>query len=336
MGWSSSQTINKGGITPITPPIFFMKTYISDPNCYKFTKEMIDHFASLGEEKHSIYYDPEMVKWADVVWFETCDNSIHQATQEAMNGETAESTGLKDKKVICRIIDIDAWCGLHNHVDWSYVDDVIFLAPHIKELVEKDINFSQYNIKTHIIPCGVDLNKFTNVQKTYGKNIAWVAERWYGKGVDLFLQFATMLYKTNPEYKIFSVGVWADSCVGGWYKAYIDQFIKDNPMNVEFIDRVENMNDFLSGMDYAISFSKKEAFSYAIAEGMAKGLKPLVHNFYGAKHIYPVKYIWNTLDEAIQMIKEPIEPEEYRRFIETNYSMEKMLRRIDEEVLQIL
>ena len=304
-----------------------MKIVMFDPNCYKFTDDMINYWEAQGHEtRKSLYYDPVLVDWADVVWFETCDNNLYQAT----NGDNPEwkLTNFKDKKVICRVIDIEVWSGLHKMVDWALVDETIFIAPHIRNEVLKDVEVGS----NQIVYNGVNLEKFTmRKDPANTKKIAWVAERWYAKGVDLFLQYAATLYKRDPEYKIYAVGIWADSCANGWYKAYIDQFIRENPMNVEFIDHVPDMNEFLEDKSHCILFSKKEAFSYAIAEGMAKGLKPIIHNFYGAKDLWPEKYIWNTIDEAIWMTLDFVnyDPEEYRKHIEDTYPNEKMLSAFD-------
>lgn len=303
------------------------KIIIFDPNCYKFTDDMVKYWQSLGHDvRRSIYYDPSLVQWADVIWFETCDNNLIQATRDGEYGWKLSDIDMTGKMVICRVIDIEVWTGLHRSVDWNYVDEVIFIAPHIRNEVLKDVDIKSH----HLIPCGVNIDRF-NFNGKPGKNIAWVAERWHAKGVDLFLQYAAMLYKADPEYKIYAVGIWADSCAHTWYKAYIDQFIMENPMNVEFIEHVPDMNEFLNEMNYCILFSKKEAFSYAIAEGMSKGMKPIIHNFYGAKDIWPEKYIWNTIDEAILMTTNFMDyhPEEYRKFIEENYTHTKMLESFD-------
>src|SRR3972149_6387411 len=158
-----------------------------DPNCYKFTQDVMDNWRLSHEVEESFYYDPKLVEWADIVWFETCDNNLHQATKGA--GEGCKLYELPKKRIICRVIDIEAWCGLHRNVDWNYVDDVIFIAQHIKELVERDINFADYGVRVHLIPCGVNMDKFTFRKDPINtKKIAWVAHRWDAKGIDYFLQ----------------------------------------------------------------------------------------------------------------------------------------------------
>lgn len=302
------------------------KIALFDPNCYKFVDDMIEHWEKDGHEtRKSIYYDPKLVEWADIIWFETCDNSLAIATVSGEEGWKLSEIDMANKKVICRVIDIEAWCGLHRNVNWSMVDETIFIAPHIRDLVLKDVDIKSY----HLIPCGVDMDRFVFRENPINtKKIAWVAERWFAKGIDYFLQYAAMLYKADPDYKIYAVGIWADNATGGWYRAYIDYFIEHNPMNVEFIERVEDMNEFLEDKSHCILFSKKEAFSYAIAEGMSKGLKPIIHRFYGCDDIWLEKYIWDTVDEAIEMTLGEYNPGEYR--IEVGqYSLDKMLDAMD-------
>jgi hypothetical protein len=67
---------------------------------------------------------------------------------------------------------------------------------------------------------------------------------------------------------------------------------------------------------------------------MCKGLKPIIHAFYGAYDIWDTKYIWNTLDEAIKMVlNSDYNPFEYRKYITDKYPLTKMLKGIDEKIL---
>jgi glycosyltransferase involved in cell wall biosynthesis len=303
-----------------------MKIALYDPNLYKFTQAMQDHWEAQGHEfRKTLYYDPAIANWADTLWFDTCDNNMKQAT---MNNDPGwKLMDMPEKKhVICRVIDIEAWCGLYRDVDWYQVDDVIFIAPHIRRLVENDVNFVANNVRVHDIPCGVDTDKFTYKQSFKDPtDIAWVAERWDAKGITLALQLIASL----PEkYTLHACGIWV---LPNWYKAYVDHFIKENNLEHRFLvtERVEDMNAFLEDMDYTLCASKKEAFSYAIAEGMSKGLKPLIHNFYGAPELWDRKYIWNTIDQARDLVLGEYNPEEYRKYILDNYTLTKMLNSFD-------
>ena len=45
-----------------------------------------------------------------------------------------------------------------------------------------------------------------------------------------------------------------------------------------------------------------EGYGYSIMEAMAKGIKPVIHNFFEAKYFYPKEYLYNTIDEAVTNI----------------------------------
>jgi len=65
-------------------------------------------------------------------------------------------------------------------------------------------------------------------------------------------------------------------------------------------------------------------------EAMACGLKPLIHNYVGARESYPDTYIWNTIPEFVDMVTGgEYAPLKYRKFIEANYSLEVQLEKIE-------
>lgn len=312
-----------------------MKICLFDSNLYKFTNELMAKWREEGHEvQATLYYDPAMAKWADVIWFDTCDNSLKVATTTDEAGWNLREFKRPDQKVIVRAIDIEIWAGHHMPIDWSLVDDVIFLAPHLQKKVTADL--AGQNLRTgrqHLIPCGVDMNKFTFRKEPVNTHrIAWVAERWHAKGIDLMLQLAIKLKKWSPEFEIHACGVWA---VEAWYRAYVDYFIKQNNLdNIFFIDRAEDMNEWLEDKSHVITASKKEAFSYATGEGMAKGCKPLIHDFLGARDLWDGKYVWDSVDEAFFMAVDEVNyyPEEYREYIGEKYSFDLMYKRIMEVI----
>jgi 2-polyprenyl-3-methyl-5-hydroxy-6-metoxy-1,4-benzoquinol methylase len=65
-------------------------------------------------------------------------------------------------------------------------------------------------------------------------------------------------------------------------------------------------------------------------EAMACGLKPVIHNFVGARDIYPEKYLWNTIPEFSQRITDgDYSSSEYKNYIERYYSLSRQLDSIE-------
>jgi hypothetical protein len=54
---------------------------------------------------------------------------------------------------------------------------------------------------------------------------------------------------------------------------------------------------------YVISTSLFESFHYSIAEGMASGLLPLIHHWYGADFLYPRELLFSDPDDCLRLLK---------------------------------
>ena len=48
------------------------------------------------------------------------------------------------------------------------------------------------------------------------------------------------------------------------------------------------------------------------------------------EEIWDKKYLYTNWDDAVEMFQQPIESEKYRKYIEKNYSLERMLKEYDE------
>lgn len=302
-----------------------MKIAVFDPYMPKFFGQVVDRWSD-HDVKYERYYDPSLVEWADVVWFETCDNNLHVATTgDLPDGHDDDwdmhNMDLRGKKIIVRVIDIEAWYGHHLAVKWDVVTDVVFIAPHIQEMVNRDISISA---KQHLIPCGVDVDKFEFVDKPYGKKIAWVCEKWPTKGIDYALQIMAALPK---DYELHALGPWNDRYA--WEEAYQNDFIEKSGIKFFDYDWVDDIVEFYKDKDFILSCSKKEGFGYSIAEGMSCGLQPVIHEFYGCGRLWD-KWTWATIEQAVDLIQSPDSRKEFPQYLESKgYRLEDMINSIE-------
>lgn len=318
-----------------------MKILLLDPYVGKFTRDMEFWWANQGHEvKRSTYYDPSWVDWADVVWFETTDNNILSATNpsQALLDDEANyqpwdihQHDLTGKKIIVRFIDIEVWQQHYMAAKWDVITDIIFIAPHIRNLVEiEGLDGYHPDLRVHTIPCGVDLDTFTFKERGPGFDIAIVSEKWSSKGTHENLQIILALHRLDPRYKFHWLGQRSDS---NWEYAYFDDFVEHHKLPIEFTNILQDdqtVDQFLEGKNFLLHGSIKEGFSYAIAEAMAKGIKPIPHRFYGADDLWP-GLTWDTIDEAVKMIVEDeYDSVSYRQYlIDRGYTLDSMMSKFD-------
>lgn len=316
------------------------KILLFDPYNKKFTADMINWWETHGHEvTFQQYYNPTLIAENDIIWFDTCDNNLLSATNpdSALLADDSNyrpwslhDMDLTNKKVIVRPIDIEVWHGHHAYENmWNIVDDCIFIAPHIRDMMMADSRPQNSNMKIHTVYCGVDLDRWTFKERGLGFNIAVVGERWESKGSDIIPQIAYKLKKIDSRYKIHWLGKWSEY---HWDKAWLEDFIKRNDLPIIFYDWADSVDEWLEDKDYLLSASKKEAFGYNIAEAMAKGIKPLIHTFYGYEHLWGDSgYTWNGIDEAIEMItSDDYDSYEYRDYlVKKGYTLEHMMSEFD-------
>ena len=93
--------------------------------------------------------------------------------------------------------------------------------------------------------------------------------------------------------------------------------------------RIHDVPKWLKKMDFILCTSVLEGHPVGIMESMACGLTPLIHTFYGAKGLYPEKYLWRSIDDLVEMVKAgPRPPEENRAFIENGFQLSQQIEGI--------
>lgn len=265
----------------------------------------------------------EAAKNADVCWFEWCDELIIHASRQAW---------AKDKKIICRLHSYEAFTEYIQHVNWSVIDRVIFVAEHIRDYVLQHTDQLQAG-QSIIIPNGINLDKFTFKERKAGYNIAYVGYINYKKGPMLLLHTMKAIVDADRRYKLYIAGQFQD----GRYVLYFQQMIRELGLenNVFFEGWQTDINSWLEDKNYILSTSVLEGNPLGIMEGMARGIKPLIHNFVGSEKQFK-QYIWNEIKDCVRMLKTGrYDSKEYRSFIEENYSLDKQIQTIRELITDI-
>lgn len=322
-----------------------MKIAFFDPYLYKFTRDMVEYWEGQGHEvKVERYYNPTLIEWADLIWFETCDNNLKSGMnpdealqalwlQDGIVESDMHKMDLSGKKIIVRPIDIEVWSGSHADAKlWNLVDDCIFIAPHIRDIMMADSRPQESKMNIHVIPHSVNLDKWTFKERGPGFKIAVVSEIWESKGIDYTLQIALKLKQIDERYHIYYLG--RDQQYH-WHRFYMEEFVKNNGLNITFIDWVDDLDTWLEDKNYLLNSSTKEAFSAITAEAAAKGIKPILHAFGGYEPLWGDSgWVWQGIDEAIDMITDgEYDSNSYREYLKKKgYTTGQMMEKINKVI----
>ncbi len=268
------------------------------------------------------------IMWADTVWIEWANEITIALTNHPKDI-------LKDKHVICRLHSYEVFMNFVSQINWRNITDIIFVAQHIKEIaIRQEPELAKMVKNIYIVPNGIDMDEFTFKERARGKNLAFVGGLNFKKGPMLLLHALQSLVQSDSEYKLFIAGTISDDR----YQLYFSQMIQEMGLekNIQFDGWIKDINTWLEDKQYIVCTSVLEGHPVGIMEAMARGLKPLIHNFVGARGIYPDKYLWNTIHDFVKIATEKnYDSAEYRNFIESCYSLHKQLEKVDKIIQSV-
>jgi glycosyltransferase involved in cell wall biosynthesis len=287
----------------------------------EFTKMRFPTELFQGQNIDEMY---QLMKWSDISWFEGCADMAVEASKLP-----------KVCNMVVRLHYRDAYDQWPAQVQWDNIDVLVTGG---NQFVKDALAEQSPDIKNRTwmvtIPSGVNLDKFKLVSRPRGKNLACVGHLGINKNPMFLLQCMQKLHYIDPEYKLFFAG--------SFQSLMLQQYLRHIVQAIELTDVVlfegwqQDVNSWLQDKHYIISGSIGQGQSVGLLEGMACGLKPVIHNFPGANQIFPPEFLFNISEEFCQQIlSDRYEPERYRRFVEGNYGLRDELNKINSILIQL-
>lgn len=277
----------------------------------------------------------EDLQWCDAALFEWASPLLAQATKLP-----------KVCRIAVRVHGYEVYSEFVKEVDWSKVDDVIFVAPYLANRLMRKCPTIEQHCRTFIVPGGVDTALFSLPPR--GPSASRSASPHSRERVNFCLagylnskkqiHWALILFsqalKVFPSARLHICGQWQDERVlkhcetllrelglGEWVTWY------------EWMER-ERLAQWYQDKDFFISCSYDESLHYSLAEAMACGVTPLVHCWESAREWYPDCCIWRTEEEFVSLLHKwgtadlPDAREHWRRWVVEHLSLDINSRRI--------
>jgi hypothetical protein len=281
----------------------------------EFAKQRFETRLFDGRTKEELY---ELMKWSDISWFEWCTNLA--------------VTGSRQPKVCKNIIRLhryEAYEQWPQLVNWTNVDTLMTVGnSFVRDALLRKVPYIESQTRIVTIPNGVNLEKFTFTDRPRGKNIAFLSNLRMVKNPAFVLQCMQKLHYMDSEYRLFFGGLFQDDTLEQYLRHMVDALGLGEV--VFFEGRQEDIGSWLEDKHYIVSTSLIESQGMGLLEGMACGLKPVIHNFPGADQIYPSEFVFNIAEEFCRHILcEQYEPHKYRRFVEETYALKHQLPKIN-------
>jgi len=238
-------------------------------------------------------------------------------------------------KSIVRLHRFEAYNNWPSRVQWENIDVLITIGnSFVKDALLKQVPDIETRTRLVTIPNGVNFDKFKFIDRQRGKNLACLGYLNMRKNPMFLLQCMQKLHYIDPEYKLFFAGTYQD--------LMLEQYVRYMVQALELTDVVffdgwqEDINSWLEDKHYIVSCSIGESQGMGLLEGMACGLKPVIHNFPGADQTFPSEFLFNISEEFCEKIcSDTYEPQRYRKFVEEHYPLKNQLTKINNIFTQL-
>ena len=297
------------------------------PGYESFLEDIVNHLKA-RHDVQTCYTNNEQeiessVEWADIVWLEFANDISSYVTNKV--------SAIQHKTVICRIHSYEVLHGNLANIDFTKIDMVVFVADHVRNIAFETYPSIKNETKTIVIQNGVNLEQFSYAERTPGFNLAVVGDINNKKNPAMWIEIMSRLVNINPQYMLNVAGNLQELR----FKYYLENIIHRLGLerNIRFHGKVEDIPEWFERerINYLLTTSVFESFGYSIAEAMAMGYKPLIHNSPCSYDNWPSDCIFSTTDELIEILndKNNYNSREYHEFVKTRYSLRVQLDAID-------
>lgn len=221
-----------------------------------------------------------------------------------------------DAQLILRIHAVDALGGWIHLVNWSRVDDIVFSAPHIRDLVVAMLGSTISHVRIHLFPNFIDIHRYKRkklptAQRTLGL-VGW-AQRV--KDPIWALEILSGLIEHDPSWRLLLIGSTFGSKPPRSGALYQDEFLRRVKADglshhVEFRGFTSSLEVSLDEVGFVVSASRREGCPVGFAEGVASGAVPILRDWPifaskgGAARTFRPEWVVKTPEEAVRRISE--------------------------------
>lgn len=231
--------------------------------------------------------------------FMWCDDSTLQFMTSSLAYASKNHVFIRRFEYFSDIID---------QMDWSRVHTVFCVNDYLAQGVEQRTGRTPY-----VVYNGVDLDAWTYRDRYPGKNVAMVGFVNSRKNFPLAMEIMQLLPRA---YTLHVIGdIHSPETI-----VYMKESAESNNLKVKVYESDKDIDRWLEDKDCLLCTSISEGCPNNVIEAMAKGIKPIVHCWPGAREQFG-PYVFRTAQEAANMIMaQEYDSASYRGRVEKMFS----------------
>lgn len=313
---------------------------------FKFLRPLISRYRNnagfeviIDEHKGHVITDTEkskkLLEQTDIIFCEWCLG----------NAEWYSKNKHEYQKLIIRFHRQEISTPYLQAINWKNVDCLIFICRHMMDQFIERFPFMKQ--RAVLIYNMVECNSL-DMPKLYGAefNLGFIGSAPKLKSPHLAFEIFTQLKKVEKRYTLFIKGkhpweydwLWKRPEEREYYEKFYQTLTRSEYANSVVFDPYGNdMPDWFSKIGFLLSTSDLEGSHHAVAEAMASGAIPVIRNWAGADLLYPKRFVFKTVEKAVELIVKWNTNEHYlresegvKKYAKEHFDRLKILAQYDE------
>lgn len=259
----------------------------------------------------------EAVRSADVVVADWADKGAVWASTVVPDGV----------RMVVRVHSVDALSAPAQLVDWSRVDDVVFVADHIRDLFLGILGERVRHVRTHVVTNIVPPANFPDpLLPEAARTLGVVGWGQVVKDPLFALEVLEILLQEDPTWRLRLIG--GDfgehhaTAAQDYARAFRTRALQPHLVDqIDYTGFTRRLADHLRHVGFILNTSRREGCPIGTLEGTAAGAFPVVRDWPafaaldGAARLFPRDCVVTTPQEAADLIRALANEDERRRAV---------------------
>lgn len=276
-----------------------------------FAQPLIEHFRShpeyevkvdqwVGHSKHREADSLALLSNADIIFCEWCLGNAVWYSQKKR----------PDQRLVIRLHHQEMKLQYVNQLNWRNVDALVAICPH--HFDELRARFPEQADKIRLVYNLFDTHRFVQPKLEGAEfNLGFIGIVPRRKCPHLAFEILGGLKAADKRFSLYYLGKqpheysWMRTRFGEmkYYQAFRESInASDFQNSVMFDGFTSDVPGWFSKIGFQLSTSEHEGSHQAVAEAMAAGTIPIIHDWKGASRLYPAELVYSTVDEAVELI----------------------------------
>ena len=234
------------------------------------------------------------------------------------------------KPLLCRVHPNMANTDREQKIRFEHVDHWLFAAPGTERSFRSRHKDRLGDAATSMIPTGVEVETIEfDPRKQSNGHIALYAPLGPEDNPTLLLQIIDALVEQDDRFNVHITGAAQHPGLAAYVRHQAEALGVDDHIHFYGAITSGERDVWLDQCTYVLSTRMMDSDWTGVIEGMARGLKPIIHAFPGAEQLFAPNMLFHTVDEAVeQFVDEDPQPEQYRRFAQRRYALDRAVTEI--------